>query len=79
MPGQIGLIQATEVIKLILKKGKPLIGRFLIYNALEMDFKTFSVGRNPSCHLCGEKAVIEGLVDYHDVCSRSSAGMPSAA
>ena len=77
MPGQIGLIQATEVIKLILKKGKPLIGRFLIYNALELDFKTFLIKKNPSCHLCGEEARIEGPVDYHDVCSRSSVSAPS--
>ena len=60
MPGQIGLIQATEVIKLILKKGKPLIGRFLIYNALELDFTTFTVGKNPSCHLCGEETGARG-------------------
>jgi len=72
VPGQIGLIQATEVIKLILKKGRPLIGKFLIYNALESDFKTFAVKKNPSCPLCGEEATMQGLVDYHEVCSRDS-------
>jgi len=78
VPGQIGLIQATEVIKLILKKGNPLIGRFLIYNALESDFKTFTIKKNPSCHLCGEEARIKGLADYHDVCSRDSVSVSSA-
>jgi hypothetical protein len=57
VPGQIGLIQATEAIKFILKIGKPLVGRFLIYNALESDFRTFSTRKNPECALCGEQKV----------------------
>jgi adenylyltransferase/sulfurtransferase len=61
VPGQIGLIQATEVIKLILGKGKPLIGRFLIYDALDSDFKVFTVNRNESCPLCGRERLIRGL------------------
>ena len=65
MPGQIGLIQATEAIKLILGKGKPLIGRFLIYDALDADFKVFSLKRNEKCELCGENQVITGLADHH--------------
>lgn len=73
MPGQIGLFQATEAIKLILKKGKPLIGQFLIYNSLESDFRLFKVGKNPSCPLCNDEPKIKGLVDYHDACSLEAA------
>ena len=69
MPGQVGLIQATEAIKLVLRKGKPLIGQFLIYNSLETEFKTFSIRKNPSCPLCNEEPEIKGLMDYHEVCS----------
>ncbi len=61
MPGQIGLIQATEVLKLILGRGKPLIGRFLIYDALDSDFKVFTVHKNESCPLCGGEQVIKDL------------------
>jgi molybdopterin/thiamine biosynthesis adenylyltransferase len=69
VPGQIGLIQATEAIKLILKKGKPLVGQFLIYHSLEMEFRTFSIRKNPSCPLCNEESKIKGLTDYHESCS----------
>jgi molybdopterin/thiamine biosynthesis adenylyltransferase len=72
VPGQVGLIQATEAIKLILKKGKPLMGQFLIYNSLDMEFKTFSIRKNPSCPLCNEEPKIKGLEDYHDTCSGES-------
>lgn len=68
MPGQVGLIQAAEAIKLILKKGKPLIGQFLIYHSLETEFKTFSVRKNPSCPLCNAEPKIKGLADYHEAC-----------
>ena len=74
MPGQVGLIQATEAIKLILKKGKPLIGQFLIYNSLDMEFKTFQIRKSPSCPLCNGEPKIRGLgdYDYHDTCSVES-------
>jgi hypothetical protein len=65
----MGLIQATEAIKLILKKGKPLIGQFLIYHSLETEFKMFQIRKNPSCPLCNGEPKIMGLVDYHDTCS----------
>lgn len=65
MPGQIGLIQATEVLKLILGRGKPLIGRFLIYDALDSDFKVFRVNKNESCPLCGPERVIKDLAHPH--------------
>jgi adenylyltransferase/sulfurtransferase len=69
VPGQVGLIQATEAIKLILKKGKPLIGQFLIYRSLDTEFMTFPIRKNPTCPLCSEEPKIAGLVDYHDACS----------
>jgi adenylyltransferase/sulfurtransferase len=68
VPGQVGLIQATETIKLILRKGKPLIGQFLIYNSLDIDFRLFPVRKNPSCPLCNEKPKIKELTDYHEAC-----------
>ena len=71
VPGQVGLIQATEAIKLILKKGKPLIGQFLIYNSLDMDFRTFSIKKNPDCPLCNSEPKIRELEGCHDVCSLS--------
>jgi hypothetical protein len=69
VPGQIGLIQATEAIKLILKKGKPLIGQFLIYHSLETEFKMFPIRKNPSCPLCNGEPKIKGLAGYHETCS----------
>ncbi len=71
MPGQIGLLQATEAIKLILKIGKPLIGQYLIHNSLELDFKLFTVRKNPSCPLCNGDPKIRELADEdgnHEVC-----------
>jgi adenylyltransferase/sulfurtransferase len=77
VPGQIGLIQATEVIKLILKKGKPLIGQFLIYHSLETEFKTFPIRKNPSCPLCNEEPKIKELLDYHEACSMETTSQVS--
>jgi hypothetical protein len=57
------------VIKLILKIGKPLIGQFLIYNSLEVEFKLFPVKKNPSCPLCNKEPKIKELADYHEACS----------
>jgi molybdopterin/thiamine biosynthesis adenylyltransferase len=65
VPGQIGLIQATETIKLILGKGIPLIGRFLIYDALDSDFKVFTLKKNELCPLCGEEQAITSLEDHN--------------
>jgi len=56
------MIQATEAIKLILGKGTPLIGRFLVYDALDSDFRVFTLKKNEKCPLCGENKVITGLV-----------------
>ena len=68
LPGTIGLVQATETIKLILGQGDPLIGRLLIYDALGMTFNTFKVRRDPNCPVCGEHPTITELVEYEDTC-----------
>ncbi len=69
LPGTIGLIQATEAVKLILHAGDPLIGRLLMYDALAMTFKTFKIRRNPACPVCGDNPTVTELIDYVAFCS----------
>jgi adenylyltransferase/sulfurtransferase len=68
LPGLVGCIQATEAIKLLLGKGEPLIGRLLLYDALQMRFQEFKVRRNPKCPMCGERPTITQLIDYEEFC-----------
>ena len=68
LPGLVGLIQATEAIKLILGKGRSLMGRLLLFNALEMSFRAMRIRRNPQCPVCGENPTIRELVDYDLFC-----------
>lgn len=68
LPGTIGTIQATEAIKLILGIGEPLIGRLLLYNALDMSFEFVKLRRNPQCKVCGEHPEISELIDYEAFC-----------
>src|SRR5438270_5780195 len=68
LPGLIGCIQATEAVKLILGKGAPLVGRLLLYDALQMAFQEFKVRRNPKCPLCGDHPTISKLIDYEQFC-----------
>jgi adenylyltransferase/sulfurtransferase len=68
LPGAIGVIQATEAVKLILGKGEPLIGRLMHYDALAMKFREFRVRRNPKCPMCGDNPTIKGLIDYDQFC-----------
>ncbi|MBI3407793.1 MAG: molybdopterin-synthase adenylyltransferase MoeB [Planctomycetes bacterium] len=68
LPGLIGCIQATEAVKLILGKGSPLIGRLLLYDALQMSFQEFKIRRNPRCPMCGEQPTIKALIDYEHFC-----------
>jgi len=63
VPGQIGLVQAAEVLKFILGIGKPLIGRFLVYDALEADFQVLQLGRKKECPLCGEQPTITNMAE----------------
>ncbi len=68
LPGLIGCIQATEAVKLLLGRGTPLIGRLLLYDALQMSFREFKVRRNPKCPVCGEQPTITKLIDYEQFC-----------
>lgn len=68
LPGLIGCIQATEAVKLILGRGEPLIGRLLLYDALQMSFREFRVRRNPRCPVCGDHPTITKLIDYEQFC-----------
>lgn len=68
LPGTIGAIQATEAIKLILGVGDPLIGRLLIYDALNMSFDEVRLRKNPSCPVCGENPTVTELIDYEQFC-----------
>ena len=68
LPGIIGVIQATEVIKLILGVGEPLIGRFLIYDALKMRFRELKLRKDPDCPVCGTHPTVTKLIDYEQFC-----------
>jgi molybdopterin/thiamine biosynthesis adenylyltransferase/rhodanese-related sulfurtransferase len=68
LPGLIGCIQATEAVKLILGSGAPLIGRLLLYDALQMTFQEFKIRRNPRCPMCGDDPTIKALIDYDQFC-----------
>jgi len=68
LPGTIGLIQATEAVKLILGIGEPLIGRLLLYDALAMRFRELKLRRNPECPVCGDHPTITKLIDYQEFC-----------
>jgi sulfur-carrier protein adenylyltransferase/sulfurtransferase len=68
LPGTIGTIQATEAIKLLLGAGEPLIGRLLLYNALDMSFDFVRLRKNPKCRVCGPEATITELIDYEEFC-----------
>jgi adenylyltransferase/sulfurtransferase len=64
----IGVIQATETVKLILGIGEPLIGRLLRYDALEMRFREYKVRRDPHCPVCGDSPTVTRLIDYQQFC-----------
>ena len=66
--GIIGVVQATEVIKLRLEKGELLNGKLLLYDSLNMDFKKLNIQRNPACPMCGENPTIKELIDYEEFC-----------
>ena len=68
LPGIIGCIQATEILKLALDKGDSLIGRLLLFNALEMRFRELKLRRDPECPLCGAHPTLTELVDYEMFC-----------
>lgn len=73
LPGAIGIIQATEAVKLILDAGEPLIGRLLLFNALKMQWRELKLRKDPACPICGENPTIKELIDYEQFC-----GIPQA-
>jgi adenylyltransferase/sulfurtransferase len=68
LPGLIGVVQATETVKLLLGSGSPLIGRLLLYDALAMSFRELKVRRNSKCPICGTNPTITKLIDYQAFC-----------
>jgi adenylyltransferase/sulfurtransferase len=68
LPGLVGLIQATETIKLILGAGEPLIGRLLLVDALAMRFRELKLRKNPDCPVCGTHPTVTELIDYDQFC-----------
>ncbi len=76
LPGVVGIIQATEAIKLILGVGQPLIGRLLLYDALQMRFRELKLRRDVECPVCGDNPTIRELIDYDAFCGVTP---PSAA
>jgi adenylyltransferase/sulfurtransferase len=78
LPGLVGVIQATEVIKLILGVGEPLIGRLLLVDSLAMKFRTLKLRKNPDCPVCGTHPTVTELIDYDQFCGITPAN-PEAA
>jgi molybdopterin/thiamine biosynthesis adenylyltransferase/rhodanese-related sulfurtransferase/molybdopterin converting factor small subunit len=68
LPGIVGVIQATETIKLIIGVGEPLIGRFMIYDALKMKFRELKLRKDPDCPVCGTHPTVTKLIDYEQFC-----------
>ncbi|HSZ17544.1 MAG TPA: molybdopterin-synthase adenylyltransferase MoeB [Terracidiphilus sp.] len=68
LPGLVGVIQATEVIKLILGNGSPLIGRLLLVDALNMRFRELKLRKNRECPVCGDNPTVKELIDYQHFC-----------
>ena len=73
LPGMVGSIQAAEAVKVILGTGEPLVGRLLLIDALDMDFREVKVRRDPNCPLCGDEPTVTELIDYEAFC-----GMPGS-
>ncbi len=68
LPGIVGCIQATEILKLAIGKGTLLVGRLLLFNALDMKFRELKLRRDPQCPVCGEHPTIKELIDYEQFC-----------
>jgi len=68
LPGTIGTLQATEALKILLGIGEPLIGKLLLYDALEMSFEELRLKKNPNCKICSDSPEITELIDYEEFC-----------
>lgn len=74
LPGTVGTLQGTEVIKLVLGVGEPLIGRLLLYDALDMTFQPVQLRKNPNCKICGPNPQVTHLIDYEAFCGVPTRG-----
>lgn len=79
LPGIVGSIQAVEAIKLIAGIGEPLVGRLLMYDALDQSFRSLKVQRDPTCPLCGANPTVSELIDYEQFCGLPSLPTPTAS
>jgi adenylyltransferase/sulfurtransferase len=79
LPGLVGVMQATEAIKLILDKGEPLIGRLLLVDALGMRFRELKLRKNPECPACGKNPTVTKLIDYNEFCGIRGEEKPVAS
>jgi adenylyltransferase/sulfurtransferase len=79
LPGLVGVIQATETIKLILGQGDSLVGRLLLVDALGMKFRELKLRKNPDCPVCGTHRTITKLIDYEEFCGMRGVEAPAAA
>jgi adenylyltransferase/sulfurtransferase len=79
LPGIVGCIQATEAIKLITGIGNPLVGRLLIFDALEMDFQTVKIRWDSECPVCGKNPTVTELIDYDVFCGLAPGQSPPEA
>ena len=77
LPGVIGMLQATEVLKLLLGIGEPLVGRLLVYDALALEFKSFRIPKDPDCAVCGERPTITAPIDYTAFCAARATPEPA--
>jgi len=68
LPGMIGIVQATETVKLILGRGETLIGRLMLYDAMNMKVREMKLRKSPECPICGPNRTIHELIDYHQFC-----------
>jgi adenylyltransferase/sulfurtransferase len=75
----IGSIQVTEAIKLLTGIGDPLVGRLMVYDALEMNYRSLNIKKDPDCPICGPNATITELIDYDAFCGAVSADAQEAA
>jgi molybdopterin/thiamine biosynthesis adenylyltransferase/rhodanese-related sulfurtransferase/molybdopterin converting factor small subunit len=79
LPGIIGTIQATEAIKLIIGAGATLAGRLLLFDALQMTFRTLTLRRDPACPVCGDYPTVTKLIDYEQFCGITPATQAAAS
>jgi len=76
LPGAIGVLQATEAVKLIVGKGTSLVGRLMIYDALNMKFREVKLMKDPKCPVCSEEPTIKQLIDYEEFCGMKNQMTP---